>query len=70
MNPQSQKEIDDIMYETNEKISAIVNEIRDLRFSKLDENEKQTRCDKLRVEFERIMLEEEKKVEKVMKECQ
>ena len=54
------------MYEMNEKIYAIINEIRDIRFSKMDENKKQIKCDKLREEFERVMLEEEKKVEKVM----
>lgn len=70
MDPETQKKIDEIMYETNEKISAIVNEIRDIRFSKMDENEKQTKCDNLRVEFEQVMLEEEKKIVVVMKECQ
>ena len=67
MNPKTQKIIDEIMYETNGKISAIVNEIRDIRFSKMDENEKQTKCDKLREEFEKVMLEEETKIEKVRK---
>ncbi|MDH3311925.1 MAG: hypothetical protein OEM28_02110 [Nitrosopumilus sp.] len=69
MNSQSQKQIDDIMYETNEKISAIVNEIRDIRFSKMTENDKQTKCDKLREEFEKVMSEEGRKIEEVMKEC-
>jgi len=68
MNPKMQKKIDEIMYETNEKISAIVNEIRDIRFSKMSENEKQLKCDKLRLEFEQVMIEEEEKVVKVMKE--
>ena len=58
------------MYETNEKISAIVNEFRDIRFSKMNENEKQSKCDKLREEFEKVMFEEKEKIEKVMKECQ
>ena len=60
MDPQSQKKIDDIMIETNEKVSAIVNEIRDIRFSKMDEDKKQVKCDKLREEFEKVMIEEEK----------
>ncbi|CAD6522794.1 conserved hypothetical protein [metagenome] len=68
MNPESQKKIDEIMYETNEKISAIVNEIRDIRFSKMSESEKQLKCDKLRMEFEHVMIEEEEKVVKVMNE--
>ncbi|MDH3341120.1 MAG: hypothetical protein OEL84_07530 [Nitrosopumilus sp.] len=68
MDPKAETKIDEIMYETNEKVSAIVNEIRDIRFSKMDENEKQIKCDGLREEFERVMIEEEKKVEKVMEE--
>lgn len=68
MNSEMQKKIDDIMIETNEKVSAIVNEIRDIRFSKMDESEKQVKCDKLRVEFEQVMIEEEEKVVKVMNE--
>ncbi|MDH3312222.1 MAG: hypothetical protein OEM28_03630 [Nitrosopumilus sp.] len=70
MDPQSQKQIDEIMYETNEKISANVHEIKDIRFSKMDENEKQSKCDKLREEFEKVMFEAKEKIEKVMKECQ
>ena len=70
MDPIAQKKIDEIMYETNEKVSAIVSEIRDIRFSKMDENKKQAKCDNLREEFEKVMLEEEKKVEKVMEKYQ
>ncbi len=65
MDSETQKKIDDIMFETNAKISAIVDEIRDIRFSKMDEDEKQTKCDHLRKEFERVMFEEEKKIEKI-----
>ncbi len=68
MDSETQKKIDEIMYETNEKVSAIVNEIRDIRFSKMDESEKLTKCDNLRVEFEQVMIEEEEKVVKVMTE--
>ena len=70
MDPIAQKKIDEIMYETNEKVSAIVSEIRDIRFSKMDENEKQTKCDSLREQFKQVMIEEEKKVEEVMEKYQ
>ena len=70
MDSKTQEKIDEIMYETNEKVSAIVNEIRDIRFSKMDENGKQAKCDSLREQFERVMLEEETKVEKVMEKYQ
>ena len=67
MDTQLQKQVDEIMYETNEKISAIVNEIRDIRFSKMNEGQKQIKCDKLREEFEKVMVEEEGKIERLMK---
>jgi len=65
MNPEIQKKIDEIMYETNDKVSSIVDEIRNIRFSKMSENEKQSKCDKLREEFEHFMIEEEKKIEEI-----
>ncbi|MGY5149703.1 MAG: hypothetical protein ACW9W3_06540 [Candidatus Nitrosopumilus sp. bin_68KS] len=67
MDIKSQKQIDDIMIETNEKISSIVNEFRSIKFSKMNEGDKRTKCDKLREEFEKTMFEEEKKIEKMMK---
>jgi len=67
MNPESSKKIDEIIFETNDKISAIVDEIRLIRFSKMGEKEKQIKFDKLRKEFEKVMRIEEKLVEEVMK---
>jgi len=67
MNPESSKKIDEIIFETNDKISAIVDEIRLIKFSKMGEKEKQIKFDKLRIEFEKVMRIEEKLVEEVMK---
>ena len=67
MNSETQKKIDEIMYETNDKISSIVNEIKNIQFSKMGEKEKQIQCDKLREKFEQVMLEEEKKIELITK---
>lgn len=69
MKPDQQKKMDEIIYETNEKITAIVDEIRNIRFSQMNEKEKQEKCNFLREEFEKVMVEEEKKVEEVMKEA-
>jgi len=55
------------MYETNAKINAIVEETRLIRFSEMDETKKHEQMDALREEFERVMIEEEKRVEEVMK---
>ena len=67
LDTETEKKIDEIMYETNAKINAIVDEIRQIRFSKMDEEKKRVKCDELRKEFERVMLEEEKRVEETMK---
>ncbi len=67
MDPESSKKIDEIMFETNDKINAIVEEIRLIRFSQMDEKEKQVKYDVLRNEFEKVMHLEEKRVEEVMK---
>ncbi len=67
MDPESSKKIDEIMFETNDKITAIVDEIRLIRFSEMVEKEKQIKYDKLRKEFENVMHVEERKVEEVMK---
>ncbi len=67
MNPKSSKKIDEIIFETNDKISAIVDEIRLIRFSNMNEKEKEIKFDKLRKEFEKVMRIEEKLVEEVMK---
>ncbi|MEK0320922.1 MAG: hypothetical protein QQN61_07515 [Nitrosopumilus sp.] len=41
MNPESSKKIDEIIFETSNKISAIVDEIRLIKFSNMNEKEKQ-----------------------------
>jgi len=67
MDPESSKKIDEIIFETNDKINAIVEEMRLIRFSQMDEKEKQVKYDVLRNEFEKVMHIEEKRVEEVMK---
>jgi len=67
MNFEYQQKIDEIMYETNNKINAIVYEIRQIKFSQLNEEEKKIKCDRLREEFEKTMIEEEKRIEEIIK---
>ncbi|MDH3341281.1 MAG: hypothetical protein OEL84_08345 [Nitrosopumilus sp.] len=67
MDTESSKKIDEIIFETNDKINAIVEEIRLIRFSKMDNKEKENKFDELRKEFEKVMYLEEKRVEEVMK---
>lgn len=64
---EKQQKIDEIMYETNDKINAIVNEMRQIRFSKLDEQEKREKLDKLREEFEKVMIQEEQRIVELTK---
>ncbi len=67
MDQESSKKIDEIIFETNDKISAIVDEIRLIKFSKMNEKEKQIKFDELRKEFEKVMCIEEKLVQELMK---
>ena len=67
MDTESSKKIDEIIFETNDKINAIVEEIRLIRFSKMDNKEKENKFDELRKESEKVMYLEEKRVEEVMK---
>ena len=67
MDPESSKKIDEIIFETNDKITAIVDEIRLIKFSMMNEKEKQIKFDELRKEFEKVMRIQEKLVEVVMK---
>jgi hypothetical protein len=55
LNTKKQQKIDEIIYETNNKINSIVSEIRQIRFSKLDEQEKNKKLDRLRVNKEKIV---------------
>jgi len=60
MDPESSKKIDEIIFETNDKITAIVDEIRLIKFSMMNEDEKQIKFDELRKEFEKVMRIKEK----------
>lgn len=68
MDPEAQKKIDSLIYETNAKLEAIVEEMRAIKFSDLDDVEKRQKTDRLRLEFEKILGEQQKKVEKIMQE--
>ena len=67
LDAKKQQKIDEIMYETNDKVSAIVSEMRQIRFSKLDEQEKSKKLDKLWEEFEKVMIQEERRIEEIIK---
>ncbi len=67
MDPESSKKIDEIIFETNDKISTIVDEIRLIKFSKMNQKQKQIKIHQLRKEFEKVIIIEEKLVEELMK---
>lgn len=68
MDPEAQKKIDSLIYETTAKLEAIVEEMKAIRFSDLDDVKKREKTDRLREEFEKILNEQQKKVEKIMQE--
>ena len=60
-----EKLIDDIICETNEKLIAIAEEIREIKFSTLDESSKESKLEVLREEFQKILDEQQKRVLKI-----
>ena len=60
--------IDDIIYETSEKLGAIAQEMRTIRFSNLDETSKEAKRKVLREEFQKTLDEQQRKVMDITKE--
>ena len=60
--------LDDIIYETNEKLGAIAEEMRLIKFSNLDDTSKDTKLKVLRHEFQRMLDEQQRKVLEITKE--
>lgn len=60
--------IDEIIFETNDKINAISSELRLIRFSQMSESEKEEKYEILRKEFESILMMEKTRVENLLKE--
>ena len=62
MTPDKEKLIDDIICETNEKLGAIAEEIKEIKFSTLDESSKESKLEVLREEFQKILDEQQRRV--------
>ena len=60
--------IDDIICETNEKLGAIAEEMKEIKFSNLDESSKEAKLDVLRQEFQKLLDEQQKRVLETIKE--
>ena len=61
------KKIDSLIFETSDKLVSIARELKDIKFSKLDDKTKNEKMDFLRNEFEKVLKEEQKKVEEIVK---
>ncbi len=68
MQPETQKRLDSIIYETTAKMNAIVQEMNAINFSDLDDVSKREKTDRLRKEFEVILNEQKIRVEEIMKD--
>ncbi len=68
MEPEKQKLIDDLIYETSEKLGAIAEELKAIKFSTLDEPSKESKLNVLRKEFEKILDEQQRRVLEITKE--
>ena len=67
MDPEIEQKIDTIILETNSKLEAIVEEMKIIKSSDLDDVSKHQKTDSLRREFESVLNEQQKRVEDVMK---
>ncbi len=68
MQPETQKRLDSIIFETTAKMNAIVQEMNAINFSDLDDVSKREKTDRLRKEFEVILNEQKIRVEEIMKD--
>ena len=68
MQPETQKRLDSIIFETTAKMNAIVQEMNAIKFSDLDDVSKREKTDRLRKEFEMILNEQKIRVEEIMKD--
>jgi len=66
MDPETQKKIDSLILETTAKMEAIVMELENIKQSELDDVSKREKSDFLRKEFEEIILEQQRRVKKIM----
>ncbi|MGB0855806.1 MAG: hypothetical protein ACPGQP_02095 [Nitrosopumilus sp.] len=56
------KQIDDIICEMNEKLSAIAEEIKQIKFSNLDNASKELKMNVLRIEFQKMLDEQQRRI--------
>lgn len=68
MDPEKQNKIDSLILETTAKMEAIVIELQNIKQSELDDVSKREKSDFLRKEFEDIIIEQQRRVEHIMKE--
>jgi len=68
LQPETEKRLDSIIFETTAKMEAIVQEMKEIKFSGLDDVSKHEKTDRLRKEFEVILNEQKIRVEKIMKD--
>ena len=62
-----QKMLDDVIYETNEKLGAIAEEMRLIKFSNLDDTSKDAKIKILREEFQKMLDKQQRKVLEITK---
>ncbi|MDH3360782.1 MAG: hypothetical protein OEL56_05290 [Nitrosopumilus sp.] len=67
MDESREKQIDSIVYETNDKLSAIAQEMKNVNFSTLDDKTKKEKLEVLRVEFQKMLDEQQRRVLEITK---
>jgi len=67
LDESKEKQIDSIVYETNDKLSAIAQEMKNVNFSTLDDKTKKEKLEVLRVEFQKMLDEQQRRVLEITK---
>ena len=67
MDESKEKQIDSIVYETNDKLTAIAQEMKNVNFSTLDDKTKKEKLEVLRLEFQKMLDEQQRRVLEITK---
>lgn len=66
MDHNKERKIDSIIVETTAKMEAIAVELQNIKYSKLDDDSKKEKSNNLRILFEELLLEQQRRVEKIL----
>lgn len=66
MDNNKERKIDSVIVETTTKMEAIAIELQNIKYSKLDDDSKKEKSNNLRILFEELLLEQQRRIEKIL----